>query len=361
MDKRLSFLKRLLTSDARKVLPQRELSSSFGYGYPDARELLGGQLGEELDSLEWLAGHGYLERSFAEKIHLCPYCSHYALNFQEVCPRCRSADVDIVEMVHHFRCGHVGPESEFRVAVRFVCPKCSRPVRHLGVDYERPSSNYLCGACRHVFVDPPVSCLCLRCGEDFGVARAETRAIHAYSLSEKGAIAASRERLEAEETTPFIDEELAVYDYGFFEQQLGQEVRAARRYEKPLTVLLARPDQLAEYRREQGNEAAARLFRVIVQAAKEALRDCDIPSHAEDGVLATLLPGTSLAGAKQAARRIVARVAELENGARDITLSIGLATLGGEDEDADRLLAIARERLERVQAAGGNGIEGGAE
>ena len=285
MDKRLLLLKELLERNGEKLMPERELASPFGHGYPVARQVLETSVGKETEDLEWLSNGGYLERQFFDKIHLCPYCSHYAINFHEVCPRCRSADTGIVEMVHHFRCGTVAPEAEFRNGARFTCPKCRRPLRHLGVDYERPSASYVCGGCRHLFLDPPVSCRCLNCSEEFDVAKAKLHSVYSYSLSENGAIAASRERLEdGPASGKFVDEELAIYSFEFFGEQLGQEVRKSERYERPVSVMVAGPDNLTEYQDLHGTEAAARCWRDIMQVAREELRDCDIPARAHGGV-----------------------------------------------------------------------------
>lgn len=190
------LLQKILDSEGRILVPRPEVLSPFGYAYPAASERLGTEPGGEVETLERLAQAGYLRRVFHDRIHLCAFCSNHALNFREVCPRCRSADVDIVEILHHYRCAHVAPEVDFSSGGELRCPKCRHELRHVGMDYERPGAHYLCASCRFVFQDPPVQTRCLSCDRFGEVHEARVRVVHAYTLTPRGEVAAIQGELE---------------------------------------------------------------------------------------------------------------------------------------------------------------------
>jgi hypothetical protein len=61
-----------------------------------------------------LHSQGFLTRSFFDRIHDCPHCRSSRLSVREECSRCRSPNILDEATVHHFRCGHIGPETSFR-------------------------------------------------------------------------------------------------------------------------------------------------------------------------------------------------------------------------------------------------------
>lgn len=65
--------------------------------------------------------------------------------------------------MHHFRCANVSPESTYACDGELRCPKCGHMLRHIGVDYDKPSSVYTCGECGDSFMYPSMSVLCTSC------------------------------------------------------------------------------------------------------------------------------------------------------------------------------------------------------
>lgn len=104
---------------------------------------------------------GYIRRNrFIDRIHVCPICSSSHLLFFETCPHCGSSDIKEESVIHHFRCANVSPESTYEQDGELICPKCRRELRHIGVDYDRPSSVYSCGQCGETFMYPDMRALC---------------------------------------------------------------------------------------------------------------------------------------------------------------------------------------------------------
>lgn len=46
----------------------------------------------------------------------------------------------------------------------FICPKCHKTLRHIGIDYDRPASLYHCTDCDQTFLNPDTTALCTYCG-----------------------------------------------------------------------------------------------------------------------------------------------------------------------------------------------------
>ncbi|MGE3540441.1 MAG: diguanylate cyclase [Candidatus Tectimicrobiota bacterium] len=357
LDTQVRILREIAQSEGGVLKPGTSLESACGYCYPAVHTLLETRPGEEIDSLEALVEMGYLDHQPCDKVHLCPFCSHFALNFREVCPQCGSTAISIVQMLHHFRCGYVAPEHEFRDGVLLVCPKCSRELRHIGVDYERPTSTYACAVCQHVFHEPKISCLSLPCGQVFGVERALTRTIYTYRLTPRGALAVTRGRLEdASPAGALIVGDLAVYTWRFLEERLAQELRHIQRYRRPGSLLLLCPDHLQAYATHTGVAAAAALFHSMTQVIKETLRDCDIPALYGEHTLAILLPDTSVEGAYTAAERLRQRVLALtvEAPGPRVTLAVGLVDCTRAGLAPRQVMAMAHASLTAAQQAGGN-------
>ncbi|MDE6337084.1 MAG: hypothetical protein K2J63_09065 [Muribaculaceae bacterium] len=104
---------------------------------------------------------GYIRRTrFIDRIHVCPMCKGSSLLFFETCPECGSSDIREEPVIHHFRCANVSPEHTYQQDGELVCPKCKKILRHIGVDYDRPSSIYTCGQCDHTFMYPNMRVLC---------------------------------------------------------------------------------------------------------------------------------------------------------------------------------------------------------
>lgn len=104
---------------------------------------------------------GYIRRTrFIEKLYVCPSCNNTHLLFFESCPKCGSSNIKEEPVIHHFRCANVSPESTYQWDGEFRCPKCKHLVRHIGVDYDKPSSIYTCFQCDNSFMYPDMRVLC---------------------------------------------------------------------------------------------------------------------------------------------------------------------------------------------------------
>jgi Thaumarchaeal output domain 1 len=159
-----------------------------GYGY-DCDVALGaaGSGSETGPLLVSLVASGFLAEHLVEVAHACPSCGSIQLLFRDGCEACASPDVRTVDLVHHFRCGHQGPETLF--AARhglYICPKCRRELRHFGLDYDKPGDVTVCAACGHTSAETSVHGRCLSCHASFPAADAPKLRIFDYALTGAG-------------------------------------------------------------------------------------------------------------------------------------------------------------------------------
>ncbi len=115
--------------------------------------------------VQWFLEAGYVTPvKFVERIHLCPMCQSAALLFSECCQKCHSSNIREEEMIHHFRCANIAPESEYLYDGELRCPKCKHFLRHIGVDYDRPARVQTCNECGATQMHSEMKVLCSVCG-----------------------------------------------------------------------------------------------------------------------------------------------------------------------------------------------------
>lgn len=130
---------------------------------------------------------GYLKLSnLVDRIQVCPVCMHTHLMFIENCPYCENSDLSEENIIHHFRCANVSKEEDYVVEDKLICPKCHRELRHIGVDYDRPSSIYICNSCKKSFMDAGMKVLCTNCGNAFNTEELRPFDFYDYTITPEG-------------------------------------------------------------------------------------------------------------------------------------------------------------------------------
>lgn len=176
-----------------KAIPNRD--SKLGYMYPFLTVNLdydNEQLAIEI--LEAAEKEGLVKGDFVDYIYSCNNCYNSLMHFRESCPKCSSTDLKIEDLIHHFPCAYVGPVSDFIKSENseiMECPKCSRKLKHIGVDYDKPSVMYTCNRCDNEFQDPLIKAKCHDCGADNKVDHLLKRKIKHYHLTKLGEDAAT--------------------------------------------------------------------------------------------------------------------------------------------------------------------------
>ncbi|MCA9734626.1 hypothetical protein KC799_21015 [candidate division KSB1 bacterium] len=234
--KEVLLLRFLLVRQSYVLKPARKISSNIGYFYPIAKSLFNVTTGSEHAFLEELREANLLTNSLIDKVNLCPYCKHMQINFREVCPHCNSLKIREETTIHHFRCAYVGKESEFRQGHDLVCPKCAKILRHIGVDYDKPSEVLWCEDCRSNFSEPLLRCFCLNSGHIFPPEDTLLAEVNEYKLSQEGRRAAQEGYLPSIGLMDIFKKQLGFYKNEVFQEFLRVEFLRCQRYQYPSTL-----------------------------------------------------------------------------------------------------------------------------
>lgn len=135
---------------------------------------------------------GYARKTnFLERIHLCPHCKKSHLFYMEACPKCGSSHLKEEPVLHHFRCANISPESSYAYDGELRCPKCHHFLRHIGVDYDRPSNVYNCMECGHTFLHTRMKVYCADCKKMSRPSDLVAQDLYSYELTPEGILALS--------------------------------------------------------------------------------------------------------------------------------------------------------------------------
>ena len=135
----------------------------------------------------------------------------------------------------------------------------------------------------------------------------------------------------------------------------------ARRYERPLSVIMVDIDRFKQVNDRHGHFVGDYFLKNICAIFLSRLRDTDIKGRYGGEEFLFLLPETRLPNALRMADRLRSQVAKMqlkvENGTISITVSIGVSTLPvNEDITLESLLIRADEAMYVAKEAGGNRV-----
>lgn len=125
--------------------------------------------------------------TYKDTVHLCPNCLSGFHNIKEVCPSCRSANLESETTIHHYVCANISPMSEYVTSSgSLLCPQCDRYLKNIGIDYDKPSYIYHCDECDYQFQDPKMDAFCFHCETTSAVEELKRVKIYNYEVTKKG-------------------------------------------------------------------------------------------------------------------------------------------------------------------------------
>jgi hypothetical protein len=172
--------------------PIKIRTKSLGFDYPFIGLAFSEEPEKMISTLDQMAQSGILEGNLNHRIPLCGNCADSFLFFTETCPKCESIDIGAEDIIHHFPCAHVAPLSAFKQpdSDQLQCPKCHKGLRHIGIDYDKPSQMHGCHSCNHQFQEADMKAQCHSCGNSNPLAELREIELYDYKLTSKGLMAA---------------------------------------------------------------------------------------------------------------------------------------------------------------------------
>lgn len=169
---------------------------------------------------------------------------------------------------------------------------------------------------------------------------------------------ALQQALEREQTFSRTDSLTGVSSRRYFFEVTNHELEAAKRYHRPLSILMFDIDHLKEFNDTHGHQAGDELLKIVARIAHLQLRGADVLARYGGDEFVILLSNSNGEEALLAGKRIRESVAshQLEtDGSRvSITLSLGIAEYLNEADTVDLLVQRADKALYRAKHAGRN-------
>ncbi len=300
---------RLIVSRNSEVSPVITAKSVSGFIYPLLETVTQGNDSSFFNILDYLETQKLIVGDFISHCHLCCQCHCAFLNFKEICPQCKSEDINSEELIHHFKCAHVAKKSAFQHNDSLSCPKCDRELKHIGVDYDKPSVINHCNQCASDFQEAEIITECFNCHSSAAPEDQINREIKAYRATAIGMNAAifGLDNLFAK----IISSKVKFFSETQFKQFLEIEIERIKRYQLSTSSLgLIRFIDIEKIYLEQG-ERSIHFFEELSTIFKSILRLSDVVSTQGQSVFMIILTETSKENALKAMFRIIKGLSEL--------------------------------------------------
>jgi len=210
-------------------------------------------------------------------------------------------------------------------------------------------------------------------GECFGVMHMRGSQPRAFSadeerlfctIAEQVAIAAQRAQLfQQVQESATTDPMTGAHNYRRFRQQLLRELDEARRYERPLSLILLDLDHFKEHNDTFGHPSGDEVLRKLAKVLSSCLRAVDFFARYGGEEFVVVLPETSKEGAQAVAEKIRSEVeaatfyGDASTPEVTQTLSLGVASFPADGDADERLIAAADRALYRAKENGRNRVE----
>jgi len=143
----------------------------------------------------------------------------------------------------------------------------------------------------------------------------------------------------------------------YIEERLTEEMNRSDRTGDPVTFMMLDVDEFKSYNDRYGHPAGDEALELIGQILRENLRGADVAARYGGEEFSVLLPETNLEEAQAIAERIRRHVEDTRFPKRKVTVSIGIATLGGSLDDTKKFIKAADDALYAAKRAGRNNIQ----
>lgn len=159
-------------------------------------------------------------------------------------------------------------------------------------------------------------------------------------------------RLEAVSVTDWLT---GLKNHGFFWERLVEELERARRYDRPLAVIMADIDDFKAVNDAYGHSVGDEVLRAVGGAILSSVRESDIPCRVGGEEFGLIIPETDIDGAMRAAERVRVAVSQLNlPTVGSVAVSLGVAVHPYHATNGAALVEAADRALYEAKHAGKN-------
>jgi len=302
----------MYTRDTRSLKPTVDLNSSIGYTFPELSvNFTAAEEPQVLEILEWADREGLIWPDFHEKIYLCNNCSSGYLSYREVCPHCNSSNSKSEDLIHHFPCAYIGPISDYQNNIdnSLTCPKCNKALRHIGIDYDKPSVVHHCNNCDQNYQDAFIKSKCMSCEQDTDIQYLIPKNVNVYKLTRKGRSAATSGFLSS---STEIEDIFGAINMQTFRIMLHYEFEKVKESTtQKTTVALLHLENIFELYNKIGKKAERKLLEELVVVIRENIKPSDVIAFESSSTLYLMLSNTGTDNADQKLKNLSALTTNL--------------------------------------------------
>ncbi len=146
-----------------------------------------------------------------------------------------------------------------------------------------------------------------------------------------------------------------------FMQHAEKEFSRAKRYHRPLSVMMIDIDHFKRVNDQYGHAAGDHVLQIFVEAIEEEIRNTDVLGRVGGEEFTLLLADTPMQAASYLAERVRERISKYPYIAGthlvDVTASLGVAVLTEDDEHFKEMLHRADKALYKAKHAGRNRVK----
>ncbi len=146
-----------------------------------------------------------------------------------------------------------------------------------------------------------------------------------------------------------------------FYKRLNYEIQRARRYKRPLSIILVGIDDLESIGMKSSIETKNAVVEAVAKMLLGSIRDVDVPGRCREDCFGIVLPETPVSGAEVAAERIRTKMEQYAvqqqwQATLIITVSVGAASYPDDGDVVEELFASCVRALMFTMEHGGNAV-----
>ena len=143
----------------------------------------------------------------------------------------------------------------------------------------------------------------------------------------------------------------------YLEERLTEEIKRSNRHGYPMSFLMVDVDNFKSYNDTFTHPEGDKALQLVAQCIKDSLRGADVASRYGGEEFSILLPQTSLEEGGIIAERIRERISTTEFPNRQVTVSVGIASLGLSETTAENIISAADHALFDAKRNGRNNVQ----
>ena len=180
-----------------------------------------------------------------------------------------------------------------------------------------------------------------------------------HVMADQSALSLQNALLHAElEQLSVTDRLTELFNHGYLQQRLDQELGRAGRFGHALSVIMLDIDDFKAFNDRYGHLVGDDVLRAVSALVRESLREMDVAARYGGEEFAVIVPETDSQGARAVAERIRQSVSahvflhDSTGGEVHTTVSVGVATFPGDGRSVEALIHAADAAMYRAKRAG---------